>query len=165
MAASLPVPIDFNLPEGWRAAPPDEVGAPGAAFVAIHLPSDSGFTANIAIDGEYRPDEATLSEVADESVDNLGREVTSVRVRDRREVGSSDAPGLFQTLEISAVVGGISRDLMQSQVYLAMLDVADRRKRAIIRLVLTSTASQHPGLLDDFKEFVGSVRPGSEATP
>ncbi|WP_367321342.1 hypothetical protein [Streptomyces sp. HUAS ZL42] len=164
MATSLPVPIEFELPEGWRAAPPDEVGARDAAFVAVRLPSDAGFTANITIDGEYRPDPATLPEIADESVGRLGQAVTSVTVTDRREAGSVDAPGLTQNLAFSAVVGGVNRDLVQSQVYLSMLDVADARKRVVIRLVLTSTASQLPAVLDDFRDFVRSVRPGSGAT-
>ncbi|MCX5129755.1 hypothetical protein OOK25_39665, partial [Streptomyces sp. NBC_00347] len=53
MPTTLPVPIEFRLPEGWQPAPPDEVGAPGVAFVALHPQPDSGFTANITIDGEY----------------------------------------------------------------------------------------------------------------
>ncbi|WP_405882875.1 hypothetical protein OG762_32505 [Streptomyces sp. NBC_01136] len=149
--------------EGWHAAPPDEVGAPGAAFVALHPPSDAGFTANITIDGEYRPDAATLPEIADESVQRLGQAATSVEVTERREVGSADAPGLTQTLAFSAVVGGRHRDLVQSQVYLAMLDVADPRKRSVVRLILTATQSEHPAVLDDFRDFVRTVRPVSGA--
>lgn len=165
MATSLPVPIDFEIPEGWRAAPPDEVGAPGVAFVALHLPSDAGFTANIAIDGEYRPDQATLPEIADESAQQLDRAAASVTVTDRREVGSVDAPGLTQTLAFSVVIGGENRDLVQSQTYLAMHDVTDPYKRVVIRLVLTATAAQHRAVLQDFRDFVRSVRPGGDATP
>ncbi|WP_372343846.1 hypothetical protein [Streptomyces sp. KL116D] len=36
----------------------------------------------------------------------------------------------------------MSRELVQSQVYLAMLDEADASKRAVTRLVLTATAAQ-----------------------
>jgi hypothetical protein len=160
MATSLPVPIEFEMPEGWRAAPPEEVGAPEAAFVALHLPSDAGFTANIAIDGEYRPDPATLSQIADESVQRLDQAADSVTVADRREVGSVDVPGLTQTLVFSVVASGVNRELIQSQAYLAMQDIADPRKRVVIRLVLTATPSQHPAVLNDFRDFVRSVRPG-----
>ncbi|MGW5330194.1 hypothetical protein [Streptomyces sp. NPDC004014] len=163
MTTSLPVPIDFDLPEGWRAAPPDEVGAPGAAFVAVHLPSDGGFTANITIDGEFRPDPATLPEIADESVRRLGRAVAPVMVTERRETGSPEAPGLTQRLSFSTIAGGVSRDLVQSQVYMSMLDVSDPHKRAVIRLILTSTAAQHPAVLDDFSDLVRTVRPGGGA--
>ncbi|KMS84131.1 hypothetical protein [Streptomyces sp. NRRL WC-3725] len=164
MSVLLPVPIEFDLPQGWRAAPPAEVGSPGAAFVAVHFPSDAGFTANITVDGEYRPDEATLAGIADESVERLGQAVTAVTVTDRREIGSVDAPGLSQTLAFFAIVDGTSIRLIQSQVYLAMLDISDSRKRAVIRLVLTSTASQHPAVLDDFKDLVRTVRPVTSAT-
>ncbi|MET9516583.1 hypothetical protein [Streptomyces sp. NPDC002994] len=163
MPTTLPVPIEFELPEGWSAAPPDEVGAPGAAFVALHPQPDAGFTANITIDGEYRPDAATLPEIAHESVERLRQAGTSVKVTGGREIGSADAPGLTQTLAVAAVVGGVPRDLVQSQVYLSMLDVADPRKRAVIRLVLTATASQHPDVLDDFQDFVRTVRPDTGA--
>lgn len=165
MSATVPIPIEFDLPEGWRAAPPDEVGASGASFVAVRLPSDAGFTANITIDGEYRPDAATLPEIAEESVARMDRAVTSVVVGDRRETGSADAPGFTQTLAFSAAVGGRSRDLVQSQVYLSLLDVDDPHKRVVIRLVLTSTASQHPAVLEDFRDFLRTVRPGDGATP
>ncbi|MFF7392759.1 hypothetical protein ACFZAE_30485 [Streptomyces scabiei] len=163
MPTTLPVPIEFELPEGWRAAPPDEVGAPGAAFVALHPRPDAGFTANITIDGAYRPDVATLFDIAQESVERLGRAATSVAVTGRREIGSADAPGFTQTLAISAVAGGVPRDLVQSQVYLSMLDVADPHERVVIRLVLTATVSQHSAVLHDFQDFVRTVRPDSNA--
>ncbi|MFD3978951.1 hypothetical protein ACFWR6_10210 [Streptomyces griseus] len=159
MTTTLPVPIAFELPDGWRAAPPDGVGAPGAAFVALHPHPDAGFTANITVDGAFRPDPATLPEIADESVANLRGSAASVDVAERREVGSEDAPGLTQTLAISAIAGGVPRDLIQSQVYLSLLDVEDPGKRAVIRLILTVTAAQHGDVVEDFREFVRTVRP------
>jgi len=163
MATTLPVPIKFELLEGWRAASPDEAGAPGAAFVALHPQPDAGFTANITIDGEYRPDAATLSELAEESVERLRRAAVSVDVTTRREIGSEEAPGLTQTLTVSTVAGGVPRDLAQAQVYLSLLDVADPRQRAIVRLVLTATAAQFPYVLQDFQNFVRTVRPDTDA--
>ncbi|MGY0018020.1 hypothetical protein [Streptomyces sp. cg35] len=162
MSTILPVPITFKLPDGWHAAAPDKAGAPGAAFVALHPYPDAGFTANITIDGEYRPDGSTLAQIADESVERLRQAVTSVEVRDRQEVGSAEAPGLAQTLEIATVAGGVDRDLVQSQVYLALLDVADGTKRAVTRLVLTATASQFPTVVGDFQEFMSTVRPDTD---
>lgn len=162
MPSTLPVPIQFQLPEGWRAEPPDAAGAPGAAFVARLPHPDHGFTANITIDGQYRPDAAVLSEIAQESVERLRQTVTSVEVTGHREFGSADAPGFAQTLAVSAVVG-VSRDLVQSQVYLSMPDVTDPRKRAVIRLVLTATASQFPFVLSDFQDFLRTVRPDATA--
>ncbi|MER5894995.1 hypothetical protein [Streptomyces sp. NPDC001876] len=163
MTTTLPVQIAFELPDGWRATPPDGVGATGSAFVALHPHPDEGFTANITIDGEFRPDEATLPEIADESVENLRRSAASVEVVERREVGSEDAPGLTQTLAVSAVAGGSLRNLVQSQVYLSLLDVTDPSKRAVIRLILTVTASQHRDVVEDFRDFVRTVRPDTDA--
>ncbi|MEE1834192.1 hypothetical protein [Streptomyces sp. SP17KL33] len=163
MPTTLPMPIEFELPEGWRAAPPDEVSAPGAAFVALHPQPDAGFTANITIDGAYRPDAATLFDIAHESVERLSQAAVSVVVASRREIGSADAPGFTQTLAVSAVVGGVPRDLVQSQVYLSMLDVTDPHERVVIRMILTSTASQHPAVLHDFQDFVRTVTPASNA--
>ncbi|MFF8444950.1 hypothetical protein ACF07U_29275 [Streptomyces californicus] len=163
MTTTLPVPIAFELPDGWRATPPDDVGAPGTAFVALHSHPYAGFTANITVDGAFRPDPATLPEIADESVENLRRSNASVDITERREVGSEEAPGLTQTLSISAAAGGTLRDLVQSQVYLAMLDVDDPSKRAVIRLVLTVTAAQHGDVVEDFRDFVRTVRPDTDA--
>ncbi|MGW4567283.1 hypothetical protein ACWEN3_34480 [Streptomyces sp. NPDC004561] len=159
MASTLPVPIEFRLPDGWRPAPPDEVGAPEAAFVALHPEPDAGFTANITIDGEFPPNTVGLPELAEESVQRLHEVAESVVVVNRHEVGSEAAPALTQRLTFSAVVGGVRRDLVQSQVYLAMLDADDPRKRAVIRTYLTATAAQHDTILPDFQEFVRTVGP------
>ncbi|MER6028707.1 hypothetical protein [Streptomyces sp. NPDC001851] len=162
MASTLPVPIEFRLPDGWRPAPPEEIGAPEAAFVALHPQPDAGFTANITVDGEFRPG-AALSELADESVQRLQGVADSVVVVSRREVGSEAAPALTQRLTFSAVVGGARRGLVQSQVYLALLDAEDPSKRAVIRAYLTATAAQHDAVLADFQEFIRTVRPDAGA--
>ncbi|RKT03218.1 hypothetical protein BX286_1142 [Streptomyces sp. 3211.6] len=71
------------------------------------------------------------------------------------------APALIQRLAFQAVAGGVRRALVQSQVYLSMADVAEPRRRAVVRLVLTATAGQHDEVLGDFQDFVSSVRPGT----
>ncbi|MEU9146409.1 hypothetical protein [Streptomyces sp. NPDC048349] len=159
MSTTLPVPIEFRLPEGWRPAPPDAVNAPGVAFVALHPHPDAGFTANITIDGEFLPQEASLEGLADAAVQNLHEVAESVAVVHRREIGTSDAPGLTQRLTFSAVAGGARRDLVQSHVYLAMVDAGDPHRRAVIKMVLTATAAQHDSVLGDFQEFLRTVRP------
>ncbi|WP_432038929.1 hypothetical protein [Streptomyces cucumeris] len=159
MPTTLPLPIEFRLPEGWLPAPPNQVGAPDVAFVALHPNPDAGFTANITIDGEYRLDAATLAEIADESVRRLRSIAESVAVTNHNEIGSAVAPGLVQELTFSAVTDGVHRDLVQSQVYLSMLDIDEPRKRAVIRLALTTAAAQYDSVLGDFQDFVRSVRP------
>ncbi|MEX2981325.1 hypothetical protein [Streptomyces sp. C36] len=163
MATALPVPIEFRLPEAWLPADPEGDGASGVAFAAVHRQADAGFTANITIDGEYRPDTATLDELADESVERLREVADSVVVTHRREVDYPDAPALIQRLAFSTGTDDARRDLVQSQVYLPMLDLADSRKRAVVRLALTATAAQHDTVLGDFQDFVRTVRPGAGA--
>ncbi|MFJ7270489.1 hypothetical protein ACIQV3_28280 [Streptomyces sp. NPDC099050] len=164
MPMTLPVPIEFRLPEGWLpAAPPDGVDVPGVAFAAVHLHPDRGFTANITVSGEVPRDSATLAELADESAQRLREAAGPVVVAGRREVGSADAPALTQRLIFSAVAGGTRHDLVQSQVFLTFPDVRDPRRRAVIRLALTATAAQHDEVLGDFQEFVRTVRPDTGA--
>jgi hypothetical protein len=156
VATTLPAPIEFRLPEGWRPAPPDEVGAPGAAFVGLHPDPDNGFTANITVDGEGYPEPASLPELRETGAD--------VSLADRSEVGSADAPGLTQTLSVRAAVNGAPRDLVQSQVYLSMVDTQDHGRGVVIRLVLTASAEQYAAVLPDFQYFVWTVRPDTGET-
>ncbi|MFE1860811.1 hypothetical protein [Streptomyces anandii] len=159
------MPIEFRLPEGWLPARPDEFDAAGVAFAAVHPQPDAGFAANITIDGEVPPDASSLGDLADESVERLRKVAETVVVAHRRKVGSADAPALTQRLTFSTVAHGRRRDLVQSQVYLCLLDVEDPRKRAVIRLALTATAPQHDAVLEEFQAFVRTVRPdtGAEA--
>ncbi|MGW2596513.1 hypothetical protein [Streptomyces klenkii] len=161
MAAALPVPLEFRLPDGWLPVDPETGGATGVAFAAVHPQSDVGFTANITIDGEYRPDAEMLDELAEESVKRLRRFAESVVLVDRREVGSADTPALIQRLSFAATVGSARHDLVQSQVYLSVVDVADPRQQAAVRLTLTTTTAQHDTVLADFQDFVRTVRPSA----
>jgi hypothetical protein len=164
MSTTLPVPIEFRLPDGWRPAPPDEVGAPDVAFVALHPEPDAGFTANITIDGEYRPDEADLAAIAEESVQRMRGIAGSVVLTGRQEVGPESAPGLTQQLSFTVSTGGVRHALLQTQVYLSLLDERDPHRRAVIRLALTATAAQHDDVLPDFQDFVRTVRPETGAS-
>jgi hypothetical protein len=160
MTTTLPVPIEFELPPGWIAAPPDEVGAPDAAFVALHAEEPpAGFTANITIGGALRVDRASLAEIADESVQSLAARAVAVTLARRNEFGEPGAPGLTQLVRIRERVGGTERSLAQCQVYLSMSDVDDARKRVVVQLVLTATDEQLDGVIRDFQWFVARVRP------
>jgi hypothetical protein len=155
MATQLPVRIGFGLPEGWTSAPPDEVGAPGAAFVALHPPAHNGFTTNITISGDYRDDDVELETVAEESVARLTKSVGGVRVLTSTPVDS----GFTQTLEITSTIEGRSHNLVQCQAYLSMHDIEEPAKRAIIDLVLTTTADRFDEFVKDFQYVVRSVKP------
>jgi hypothetical protein len=156
VATELPVRIEFVLPDGWHAAPPDEAGAPGVAFVALHPGSANGFTANVTIAGEFRDPDLPMEEIADESVRRLEEAVGAVAVRRRVEVGSPDAPGITQVLDIRV---GTGQPLVQCQVYVSLPDIEDPDRRAVLELVLTCTPDQLGAVIEDFQEFVRSVRP------
>ncbi|MFE7357607.1 hypothetical protein ACFU8Q_31785 [Streptomyces sp. NPDC057543] len=167
MATTLPIKISFSLPEGWQAAPPDEVGAPGVAFVALHPASIDGFTANITIAGRMRNDSATMWQIADESVQRLA-EAGTVEVVKKTEVGTpdipglTDSPGVVQNLRLSTTLRGEPLELLQSQVYLGMEDVKNPAKRVVIELVLTAKPTQLDEVIEDFKTFLRTVRPADE---
>jgi hypothetical protein len=167
MTATLPVKISFSLPDGWQAAPPDEVGAPGVAFVALHPASRDGFTANITIAGRMRNDSATMWQIADESVRRL-EQAGTVEVIKKAEVGTpdipglTDAPGVAQNLRLHTTLKGEPLELLQSQVYLGMEDVRNPAKRAVIEFVLTAKPTQLAQVIDDFQAFLRTVRPAEE---
>ncbi|MGH3875570.1 MAG: hypothetical protein ACRDSK_00885 [Actinophytocola sp.] len=158
MVTELPVRIEFTLPDGWHPAPPDEVGAPGVAFVALHPASTNGFTANITIAGELRDPALPMATIADESLRRLENVAVSVHARDRAEVGPGDAPGITQVVDIEM---GPGQRLVQCQVYLSMNDVHDPRRRAVLELVLTCKPNQLDDVLADFQRFVQTVRPAA----
>ncbi|MDR7302621.1 hypothetical protein [Haloactinomyces albus] len=164
MAAELPVPIRFRLPDGWQAKDPEQVGADDVAFVALHPESQQpGSTANITIDGDYRPDPAALTDIADESVHNIEQVAETVTVTQRSELGSAEAPGLGQVLKFSTVINEVARELFQCQVYLSMLDTENPEQRVVLRLALTANQEQFTALMEDFQEFVASVRPDTDS--
>jgi hypothetical protein len=158
MATTLPVSLEFELPQGWVAAPPDEVGAPDAAFVALR-PEEwpSGFTANITIGGALQRN--SLTDIADESVQTLDANTMAATLDGRNEFGDEETPGLTQLVRIRERINGVERALAQCQVYLSMSDVDDEQKRVVLRLALTATEEQLAGVIGDFQRFVATVRP------
>lgn len=155
MATELPVRIEFSLPEGWQAAPPDEAGAPGVAFVALHPASANGFTANLTIAGRFRDAKLPMEQIADESVERLMDAVGDVEVRRRVPVGNADAPGITQVLDIQV---GTGHPLVQCQVYVSLIDDSHPDRRAVLELVLTCKPGQLDAVFEDFQAFVRSVR-------
>ncbi|MFI5588395.1 hypothetical protein ACIA5G_25305 [Amycolatopsis sp. NPDC051758] len=154
MVTELPVRIEFALPDGWQAAPPDEVGAPEVAFVAVRPVSPGGFVTNLTIAGEIRDPAVRMATIADESVHRVENVAESVRVRDRADLGQGDAPGLTQLLDIELAEG---KRLVQCQVYLPIDDAHDQH--TVLELVLTCTPEQFDDVASDFQRFVGTVRP------
>ena len=159
MVATLPVPIEFSLPEGWRSVPPAEAGAEQAAFVALHPPASQGFTANITISGEVRDDDVPLTRIADEAVDELRASGRDVHLGRRNEVGSAASPGLTQAVKISVELNGREQEVGQFQVFIVMRDTRDERRRAVLHVVLTALPDQFDEVFGDFQQFLSSIRP------
>ncbi|WP_233345801.1 hypothetical protein [Saccharomonospora iraqiensis] len=158
--SDLPVPIEFSLPDGWRSAPPGEVSADGAAFVALKPASISdGMTPSIVIVGDVQDSTVSLTEVADRSLAALRDRNLDVTVEDRRRSGSADNPGLTQVVGASGVINGKTQNTAQVQTFLGFSDTEDPQRRAILQFVLTVKAEQLETLAEDFQEFLSTVRP------
>jgi hypothetical protein len=155
MATTLPVPIEFSLPDGWISAPPDEVGASEAAFVALHQASSDGFTANITISGEIRTDDVPLSQVADEVVQRLEAALgRNVEVGRRNETDS----GFSQLVRMDVPMQTGPRDVVQFQVFLGLRDTTVEDRRAVVQIVLSATPEQFEVVVDDYQQFLKTIR-------
>lgn len=159
MVATLPVPIQFSLPEGWRSVPPDEVNAAEAAFVALRPPPVGGFTANITISGEVREDEVPLPRIADEAVEKLRAGARDVELGRRNDVGSAANPGLTQAVRMTVGLHGTPTEIGQFQVFLAMRDTEHKDRRVVLHIVLSALPEQFDNLLAEFQQFVSTIRP------
>lgn len=170
MPGTLPVPLDVQLPEGWQSAPPDEVGAPLAAFVALHMASrGQGFMPNITVTGRTLAGSPGLYRLAEDSVQRLRENVGPVQVVKRTEVGTStapglvDAPGIVQNLRIQATVNEQPMELAQSQFILVLENEQQRSECAEIEVALTAKTSQLEDVIEDFQAFISALRPATSA--
>lgn len=162
MVTTLPVPIEFSLPSGWRSVSPDEIGEPEAAFVALHPENaQHGFTPNITISGETHEDEITLVQLGDAAVERLRRGARDVQLGRRNEIGTPEDPGLTQAVKLNVDLQGQPQDLIQFQVFLVMRDRNDARRRGVLEVVLSSLPEQFPAVIGDFERFLSSITPES----
>src|SRR5690606_7944594 len=158
--AELPVPIEFSLPDGWQSVPPSEVNADNAAFVAVH-PGFSGdeFTPTIVIAGDVHDGGTTLTQLAEEELEQLRTVDPDVRVEERRESGTADHPGLTQVVRLSMQQNGSAQELLQIQTLIGMQDTQDPDRKAVLRFALTTQPEHFERLAGDFQEFLSTVRP------
>jgi hypothetical protein len=151
----MPFPIEFAIPPGWQAPNPGEEVSPLGTVVAVR--PEPG--AVIVADGGFRPDEASLPEIAEETVTALRAAGVGVDVLRREALGSSEAPGFAQIL-----VTQDDRETVQCQAFLAVLDVEDNTKRVVLRLALTTPKEYVSALVGDFQRFLGTVAPVTSET-
>lgn len=158
MVATLPFPIEFSLPEGWRSVNPDSIGADGPGFVALHTATSGPFTANITISGEVRDSSVSLEQIADETVARLRQTDPNVEVGKREHTGSPASPGFTQALRFRPVIEGSPREVYQLQALLGALDRRDPGRRAVLHVAMTALPEQFAQLMGDFGKFLSTIR-------
>lgn len=147
------LPLGFDIPDGWVAVDPASAGAAGAVFVAVHTETTEDFTPNITLSVVQRPDQARITDIADEAVERLGRSMATLEVVRRKEIGSEIAPGVTQVLRLRT---GEGQDVVQTQVQLTVPGETPAG-RLILEIACTATPEAARRLGEDFRRFVGSV--------
>ncbi|OXM72492.1 MULTISPECIES: hypothetical protein [Amycolatopsis] len=155
MFTSMPFPVGFAVPPGWRPPEPAETGSPLGTVACVRSEPD----AVIAAGGGFRPGDASLAEIAGESVRDLRESGATVDVLQHTAVGTAGAPGLAQVLLVRAPAAA---EVVHCQAFLALHDTEDHGKRAVLRFVMATTSAAAPELAEDFRQFLGSIRPGSD---
>lgn len=151
----LSVPIEFELPAGWRPVPPDEVGL-DLAFVAIKLDTHgSGFTATIVVDGVDLPPGGTLVDLADGSAGALPSAIVVARSAWQGPHG----PRLSQALRLTTMAGTGLRRVLRVEEYLALPDPARPGGHGVVRALSTATVDQADAVASAFGTFVAGLGP------
>lgn len=163
MSATLPIPVQFELPgPEWAPADPATLGIENAAFVAARSPLEPGYTPTLVISGEERYDDASLRVIAEEAAALLTEETPHLKVLQREEVGSAKAPAITQLIGAGIEADGQRLDLVQLQVLTAILDVDDPRKRVVMIYKATCLAADWPQVGREFQDFMRTVRPAPD---
>jgi 6,7-dimethyl-8-ribityllumazine synthase len=156
---TLPVPVRFELPdERWEPVAPESLGVENAAFLAVRRGASEDYAPTITVSGGWRNDDATLEQIADESVDSLRAQgATEVELVKRTRVESEHAPAVVQSLGALAQAEGRTFDLRQAQTIMGLVDVDDPGQRAVVILTLTCAFAQFAEIGREFQEFMASV--------
>jgi 6,7-dimethyl-8-ribityllumazine synthase len=159
VTTSLPVPVRFELPnEHWEPARPESLGVENAAFLAVRRGVSDDYAPTITLSGDWRNDDATLEQIADESLANLrGQGATEVELVKRTLVESEHAPAVIQSLGAMAQAEGRTFDLRQAQTVMGLVDVDDPDKRAVVIFTLTCTYAQFDEIGREFQQFMAGV--------
>ncbi len=159
MPTTFPIPINFRLPDGaWEAVLPESLGVVNAAFLAVRREHvGDGYAPTITLSGDVVPDGATLEQVADTAVDVLAAQAEDTRLVKRQAHGSAAAPGLLQQLDCQIQTADGPRDVRQLQAFIELLDQHDPERRAVAKIVLSTTVGQHDVYVPEFQEFLRSI--------
>lgn len=159
MSTTLPVPVRFALPDpAWEPVVPESLGVSNAAFLAVRRGLPGDYDPTITVSGDWRVDDATLEQIADESVVKLRVEgAEEVELVERRTMGTEHAPAITQAIGAVAQVNGRRRDLRQAQVLQGLVDTEDPTRRIVVIYTLTCTYAQWEHVVPEFQAFMASV--------
>jgi len=159
MSTTLPVPVRFELPnDHWTPVPPESLGVHNAAFLAVRRDLPGDYDPTITISGDWRTDDASIEQVADESVARLRAQgATDVELLKRRVIDSEHAPAVTQSMGAMIQAEGRTFDLRQAQAITGLVDVDDPAKRIVVIYTLTCTYAQFDQIGPEFQEFMASV--------
>lgn len=171
-STALPLPVRFALPdEAWTPVDPESLGVRNAAFLAVRSGAAGEYHPTITVSGGWRSDDASLEQIADESVEKLRVEgAEEVELLQRRSMGTEHAPAVTQAIGAVAAVEGRRQDLRQAQVVQGLVDVEDPTRRVVMIYTLTCTFAQWEQMVPQFQAFMASVEvvpqePGGGAQP
>ncbi len=157
--STLPAPVRFTLPDGWVAVPPREVKADNAAFVAVYPEMKGVFTPNITVTGHVRPHYASLEQVAEQALAELRSGASDVQVGERSEIGNASHPGFVRAVRFALPYGGKPLYIVQRQAFFRMRHPRSSAHMAVLQVVLTALPEQFVNLLDEFHDFLSTIRP------
>jgi hypothetical protein len=159
VTTDLPVPVRFELPnDHWEPAVPESLGVHNAAFLAVRRGEDQDYAPTITISGAWRTDDASLEQIADESLANLvAQGATEVELVKRQVIESDHAPAVVQSLGALARAEGRTFDLRQAQAVQGIVDVDDPARRAVVIYTLTCTFAQFDEMTAEFQQLMASV--------
>lgn len=158
-AALAPAEFEFRLPAGWRAVGwQAEPGTGEAAYVLVEVATaESGFATNITLTGLLRPSQQSLDQVADESIRRLWTSVPDLDIVSRGSFGDPAAPAFGQQLQLTTTVDGTDWDVVQAEIYFSKV-LEDDPQQSIVRAVLTTTTARFDSAIEDFDEFLATLR-------
>lgn len=163
MTVELPIEVRFTLPSPrWVPIDPDTEGVRDAAFLAMCQDAPGDYTPLLSLGGGLRLDPATMTEIADESLDLLAHSADDVELVHRRVAQREHAPGVSQMIGATVRVQGRRYDIRQVQALQGVLDVRWPGRRVVLIHTLTCTYAQRRALLPEFASYLTSVRVGQD---
>ena len=77
-------------------------------------------------------------------------------------MGTADNPGFAQAVRLVLPYGGKPLHLVQRQAFFSMRHPRDPGSTAVLQVVLSALPDQFVRLLDEFHEFLTTIRPEVE---